>query len=154
MKKTLAVAVTLILFIGMLAFAGPFVDFSLTLPQTADITVGIKTDGFTAGIAIDDLLTVPWMIGFKSSYKGEYGWWDAEFKLDVNDIDLFTNYPIPTVGGFVLGAKETIHLGTLLASEGDLDPAVFDLRAGVQFEYNPGPQTLTPEISIGFHWEG
>ena len=158
MKRALILGLVLILFISATVFAGPFVKFDLTLPSDASLGVGVKSDDLSLALTVNDLFTVTPDISFNGLYKADYNWWDTSLMLDIADIDVITNYPIPTIAGIGAGIKGTIHIGTLIDklagdSQGSLASKTFDVYGRLYFDYSSTTSTLVPTAGIGFYWE-
>ena len=153
MKKVLTIFAIVGLF-AFSAFGGPFVGFELTIPATAELTFGVIDDGLTLALVVDDVFVAP-TLGAEATFASTFSWWDSEFTLTIDNVDVVTNYPIPVVDGINASWLGTLHLGDLLVSDklGAIAPYTFDIYGGVDFAYDGEEHTLTPTGKIGFYWE-
>lgn len=152
MKKALIFAAILFLFAGA-ALARPFIAGSLTLPNTLSFTVGFKSSGFSASLTDDDALASPGILNLSASWTGTYSWWDSALAFNLNDIDVVSAFPTPSIGGFDVSAKETFHVGTLLTPTEATDPIVLNFWFKTTLKYTTSSTLLHPTISFGFYWE-
>jgi len=154
--KKLLVSLLMLVLISSAVWAGPFVKFDLTLPQTASLSVGIKTDELTLGVTVDDLFFPSPPISFDATYVTSFGWWGTTFDFNIENVDVYTHYPIPVITNLGFGATTTMHIASLVASmaentQSSLASNVFDIYVGINFEYSG--TALVPKANIGFYWE-
>jgi len=167
MKKALVLTMVLVAGLALAAFAGPFVQIDLTLPDEGTAFVGFEAGDLLWRFGIVDLLGTPGLgldvalyQDFKdSAIETEYGLW-------IDDIDFVTAWPIPTIDNFGGGCAGVLHLGDIFAlldaeeTESDAlglyvektEGNTLDIYAGIKLTYDAGTSQLVPEFRLGFLW--
>ena len=167
MKKALVLTMVLVAGLALAAFAGPFVQIDLTLPDEGTAFIGFEAGDLLCRFGVVDLLGTPGLELNTALYLDfKDGTIEAEYGLWIDDIDFVSTWPIPIVDNFGGSIAGVLHLGdvfALLDAEETESEALgvyvekgntLDIYAGVKLTYDAITSQLVPEFRLGFLWAG
>jgi len=167
MKKALVLTMVLVAGLVLVAFAGPFVQIDLTLPDEGTAFIGFEAGDLLWRLRAVHRLGTPGLGLNVALYQDlKDGVIGVEYGLWIDDIDFVIAWPIPTVDNFGGSFAGVLHLGDIFAlldteeTESDAlglyvektEGNTLDIYAGVRLTYDADTGQLVPEFRLGFLW--